>query len=324
MPELLRRSLLALAASSPGLAVAQTARWPNRALRLIVPFQPGAGTDLLARAYAPRLAELLGQPVMIENRAGNSGMIGTEVAARAPADGYTLLLADASVLAIHPATRTNLPYDPIGSFDPVALVGADDSALVVRADSPFRRAADVLAAAKAWPGGLSYSSAGIGTSTHMAAEFLKQMAGVDLLHVPYRGSSQALAGMLTGQVDMTFTTMNKAMAAVRGRAALALATTGATRDPVLPDVPTFAELGFPAYQASGWVGFVVPAGTPPDIVGELAGTIAQVAAQPGFARRIARIGLKPILSTPAAFRAILPPEIARWSEVARQAGVQLE
>ncbi|MDP3416308.1 tripartite tricarboxylate transporter substrate binding protein [Falsiroseomonas sp.] len=324
MPELLRRGLLALAASIPGLAVAQRARWPNRPLRLIVPFQPGAAPDLLARAYAPRLAELLGQPVLIENRAGASGLVGTEVAARAPADGYTLLLANASVLAISPAIRTNLPYDPIGSFDPVALVGTDDSALVVRADSPFRRATDVLAAAKAWPDGLSYSSGGIGSSTHMAAEFLQQMVGVDLLHVPYRGSPQALAGMLTGQVDMTFTTMNAAMAAVRGRAARALATTGATRDPLLPDVPTFAELGFPAYEASGWLGFVVPAGTPPDIVGELAGAIRQVAAQPGTARRVASLGIKPILSTPAAFRAILPPEIARWSEVARQAGVQLE
>ncbi|MGK7862011.1 Bug family tripartite tricarboxylate transporter substrate binding protein [Falsiroseomonas sp. E2-1-a4] len=324
MPELPRRSLLALAASFPCLAVAQTARWPNRPLRLIVPFQPGAGPDLLARAYAPLLAELLGQPVMIENRAGASGLIGAEVAARAPADGYTLLLADAFVLTINPAIRANLPYDPIGSFDPVALVGADDSALVVRADSPFRRAADVLAAAKAWPGGLSYSSAGIGSSTHMAAEFLEQMAGVDLLHVPYRGSPQALAGMLTGQVDMTFTTMNAAMTAVRSRAARPLATTGATRDPALPEVPTFAELGFPTYQASGWLGFVVPAGTPSDIVGELAGAIAQVAAQPGLARRVASLGMKPIQSTPAAFRAILPPEIARWSEVARQAGVQLE
>jgi tripartite-type tricarboxylate transporter receptor subunit TctC len=324
MPELSRRGLLALAALSPGPAMAQVTRWPNRPLRLIVPHQPGASPDLVARTYAPRLAELLGQPVLIENRAGASGMIGTEVAARAPADGYTLLLADASVLTINPAIRANLPYDPIGSFDPVALIGADDTALVVRTDSPFRRATDVLAAAKAWPDGLSYSSAGIGTSTHMAAEFLQQMVGMDLLHVPYRGGSQALAGLLTGQVDMTFTTMNAATAAVRGRAARSLATTGATRDPLLPDVPTFAELGFPAFQASGWLGFVVPAGTPPDNVGELAGAIRQVAAQPGVTRRVANLGMTPILSTPAAFRAILPPEIARWSEVARQAGVQLE
>ena len=188
---------------------------------------PGAGTDLLARAYAQRLTELLGQPVVVENRAGASGIIGTEAAARAPADGYTILMANSSVLAINPAIRATLPYDPVGSFDPVALVGANDSALVVRTASPFRSVADLLAAAKARPGVLSYSSAGTGTSTHMAAEFFKQMAGVDILHVPYRGSPQAVTDMLGGQVDMTFNTINSVMTAVRdgaaaGRAGLAL------------------------------------------------------------------------------------------------------
>ncbi|WP_439597789.1 Bug family tripartite tricarboxylate transporter substrate binding protein [Falsiroseomonas sp.] len=324
MPELPRRGLLALAGLAPLPAAAQTPPWPSRPLRIIVPYPPGAGTDLLARAYAQRLTELLGQPVVIENRAGASGMIGTEAAARAPADGYTILMANSSVLAINPAIRASLPYDPIGSFDPVALVGANDTALVVRSASPFRSVADLVAAAKAWPGALSYSSAGTGTSTHMAAEFFKQMAGVDILHVPYRGSPQAVTDMLGGQVDMTFNTVNSVVTAVRDGAARALATTGATRDPVLPDVPTLAELGFPAYQASGWLGFVVPAGTPSDIVSELAGAIAQVAAQPGFAERIAGIGLKPILSTPAEFRAIIAPEIARWTDVARRAGVQVE
>ncbi|MGX9962930.1 Bug family tripartite tricarboxylate transporter substrate binding protein [Roseomonas sp. F4] len=324
MPHLPRRSLLALAALSPTLAAAQGADWPNRAIRIIVPFPPGAGTDLLARAYAQRLTELLGQPVVIENRAGASGIIGTEAAARSPADGYTILMANSSVLAINPAIRRALPYDPVGSFDPVALVGANDSALVVRANSPFRSVADLLAAGKARPGTLTYSSAGTGTSTHMAAEFFKQMAGVDILHVPYRGSPQAVTDMLGGQVDMTFNTVNSVMTAVRDGAARALATTGATRDPLLPDVPTFSELGFPAYQASGWLGFVVPSGTSPAIISQLASAIAQVAAMPGFSERISAIGMKPTISTPAEFRAIIAPEIERWTQVARQAGVQVE
>ncbi|NKC30303.1 Bug family tripartite tricarboxylate transporter substrate binding protein [Falsiroseomonas selenitidurans] len=320
-----RRSMLAL----PGLLLArpgaaQTADWPSRAIRIIVPFPPGAGTDLLARAYAQRLTEVLGQAVVIENRAGASGMIGTEAAARAPADGYTILMANSSVLAINPAIRATLPYDPVGSFDPVALVGANDSALVVRTESPFRTVAALLAAARARPGGLSYSSAGTGTSTHMAAEFFKQTAGVDILHVPYRGSPQALTDMLGGQVDMNFNTVNAVVAAVRDGKARALATTGASRDPLLPDVPTFAEIGFTGYQASGWLGFVVPAGTPPAIVDRLAAAIAQVAALPGFAQRIASIGMKPTISTPAEFRAIIGPEIARWTRVARQAGVTVE
>ncbi|MBU8539897.1 Bug family tripartite tricarboxylate transporter substrate binding protein [Falsiroseomonas tokyonensis] len=324
MPQLPRRSLLALAVLAPGFAFAQTPAWPSRAIRIIVPYPPGAGTDLLARAYGQKLTELLGQPVVIENRAGASGMIGTEAAARSPADGYTILMANSSVLAINPAIRANLPYDPVGGFDPVALVGANDAALVVRTASPFRSVAEVIAAAKARPGQLSYSSAGTGTSTHMAAEFFKQMAGVDILHVPYRGSPQAVTDMLGGQVDMTFNTVNSVMTPVRDGAARALATTGATRDPLLPDVPTFAEVGLTGYRASGWLGFVVPAGTPPGIIGELASAIAQIAAQPGFAERIAAIGIKPTISTPAEFRAIIAPEIARWTEVARLAGVQVE
>jgi tripartite-type tricarboxylate transporter receptor subunit TctC len=330
MTQLPRRGLLALAALAPGLAMAprfaaaQAADWPSRTIRIIVPFPPGAGTDLLARAYAQRLTELLGQPVVIENRAGASGIIGTEAAARSPADGYTILMANSSVLAINPAIRASLPYDPVGSFDPVALVGANDSALVVRSASPFRSVADLLAAAKARPGTLSYSSAGTGTSTHMAAEFFKQMAGVDILHVPYRGSPQAVTDMLGGQVDMTFNTVNSVMTPVRDGAARALATTGTTRDPLLPDVPTFAEVGLTGYSASGWLGFVVPSGTPPAIITRLASAIAQIAAMPGFTERIASIGMKPTISTPAEFRAIIAPEIARWTEVARLAGVQVE
>lgn len=328
MSPLPRRSLLALApalaASTSSRAAAQTPPWPSRAVKIIVPFPPGAGTDLLARAYAQRLTELLGQPVVIENRAGATGMIGTEAAARSPADGYTILMANSSVLAINPAIRANLPYDPVASFDPVALVGANDAALVVRAASPFRNVSELLAAAKARPGALSYSSAGTGTSTHMAAEFLKQMAGVDILHVPYRGSPQALTDMLGGQVDMNFNTVNAVVSAVRDGTARALATTGATRDPLLPDVATFAELGFPNYRASGWLGFVVPAGTPQPIIAQLASAIAQVAAGPGFAERISSIGMKPTISTPAEFRALIGPEIARWTEVARLAGVQVE
>lgn len=324
MFQLPRRGLLALAAFTPALARAQTPEWPSRAIRVIVPFPPGAGTDILARAYAQHLSDLLRQPVVIENRAGASGIIGTEAASRAAPDGYTMLMANSSVLAINPAIRATLPYDPRNGFEPIALVGANDSALVVRADSPFRSVADVIAAAKARPGTLSYSSAGSGTSTHMAAEFFKQTAGVDILHVPYRGSAPAVTDMLGGQVSMTFNTVNAVMPPVRDGLARALATTGATRDPLLPNVPTFAEAGLPGYQASGWLGFVMPAGTSASIIGQMASAIAQVAAMPGFSDRIAAIGMKPIISTPAEFRAIIGPEIERWTQVARQAGVQVE
>jgi tripartite-type tricarboxylate transporter receptor subunit TctC len=312
----------ALLAAAP--AWGQAAPWPSRPVRIIVPFPPGAGTDLLARAYAQRLSEMWGQPVVIENRAGAAGIIGTEAAYRAPKDGYTILMANSSVLAIGPAINPNLPYDPINGFDPVALVGSNDNALIVRTASPYRSVADIVAAARARPGTLTYATPGTGTSGHMAGEFFKQLAGIDITHVPYRGSPQALTDTLGGQVDMAMTTLNSVVAAVRNNQARALATTGATRDPLLPEVPTLAEVGFAGYEASGWLGFVVPAGTPPEIVARMAESIQRIYADPAFTDRIAAVGMRPIISTPQAFRAILAPELARWREVAQRAGVKPE
>ncbi|MGG5812187.1 Bug family tripartite tricarboxylate transporter substrate binding protein [Falsiroseomonas sp. CW058] len=319
-----RSMLLAGGAFLAPPAIAQTAPWPSRAVRIIVPFPAGAGTDQLARAYAQRLGEMWGQPVVVENRAGGAGVIGTEAAFRAPKDGYTILMANSAVLAIGPAINPALPYDPINGFDPVALVGANDNGLVVRAASPFRSVAEVVAAARARPGILTYATPGNGTSGHMAGEFLKQLAGIDITHVPYRGSPQALTDLLGGQVDLAMTTLNSVVPAVRGGQARVLATTGATRDPILPDVPTLAELGFPGYEASGWLGFVVPAGTPPEIISRMADSIQRVAADTTFTDRITAAGMRPIISTPDAFRAILSPELARWRDVAQRAGVRPE
>jgi len=321
-----RRSLLmGTGASVAAVALpasAQQPAWPTRAVRVIVPFPAGAGTDVLARAYSQRLSEIWGQPVVIENRAGAGGIIGTEAASRAARDGYTILMANSSVLAIGPAINPNLPYDPLTAFDPVALLGSNDNAVVVRAASPFRTLAELVAAAKAKPGELSYASPGSGTSGHMAAEFFKQMAGLDITHVPYRGSPQALTDVLGGQVDMTMNTINAIVAAVRSGQARALATTGRTRDPLLPDVPTLAEVGFPAYEASGWLGFVVPAGTPAEIVARMSADIRTIAADTAFTDRIAAGGIRPLISTPEEFRAILAPELARWRGVAQRAGVR--
>jgi tripartite-type tricarboxylate transporter receptor subunit TctC len=323
--ETTRRAILAtagLALAAPALG--QTPPWPSRAVRIIVPFPAGAGTDLLARAYAQRLSEAWGQPVVIENRAGAAGIIGTEAAFRAPKDGYTILMANSSVLAIGPAINPNLPYDPVGGFDPVALVGANDNGLVVRMASPFRSVADVVAAAKARPGELTYATAGAGTSGHMAGEFFKQLAGIDITHVPYRGTPPAVTDMLGGQVDMTMTTLNSIIAAVRNGQARVLATTGRTRDPLLPEAPTLAELGFPGYEASGWLGFVVPSGTPAEVTARIAESIRRIAADPAFAQRITEAGMRPLISTPEEFRAILAPELARWRDVAQRAGVKPE
>ena len=320
-----RRSLLAASALAalPSQVRAQPA-WPSRPIRVIVPFPAGAGSDLLARVYAQRLSDVWGQPIVVENRAGASGIIGTEAASRAPKDGYTILMANAAVLSSGPAVNTNLPYDPIGGFDPVALVGSNDAALVVRASSPFRTVADLLAAARARPDTLSFSSAGTGTSTHMAGEYMKQMAGVSITHVPYRGTPQALTDTIAGVVDMTMATINTAIPVVRDGQARALATTGATRDPLMPDVPTFSEVGLTGYTASGWLGFVVPAGVPAEIIARMSAGIRQVYDEPGFQQRVAGLGMRPVISTPEEFRAMLAPELARWITVARQAGVRTD
>jgi len=325
-----RRRLLAggaalLAAPGPAIPLARAqAAFPDRPVRMIVPAAAGAGQDILGRVVAQRLSELWGQPVVVENRVGAAGTIGVEAIAKAPRDGYTLGVVNSSSLAIAPALMA-VGYDPLLSFQPLGLGASNDCALGVRAASPLRDVAGVVAAARAAPGRLTWSSAGSGSSTHMAGELFGIVTGTDIVHVPYRGSPAALTDTLGGQVDMTFSTINTLLPAIRGGQLRALATTGQTRDPLLPDIPTFAEAGYPAYEASGWLGFAGPAGLPPELAARIGAAIRQVTETPEFRQAILAAGMRPRSSgTPEEFRDFLRVEIGRWSGIARRSGARMD
>jgi tripartite-type tricarboxylate transporter receptor subunit TctC len=318
IPRRLALGLLAM----PRLAFAQDA-FPTRPVRMIVPAAAGAGQDILGRLVAQRLSEAWGQPVVVENRVGAGGAIGVEMIAKAPRDGHTLGVVNSSSLAITPAL-TQVGYDPLTSFAPLGLGASNDCALGVRAASPFRAVVDVVAAARARPGQLTWASAGSGSSTHMAGELFRLVAGVDIVHVHYRGSPAALTDTLGGQVDMTFNTINTLLPAIRGGALRALATTGQGRDPLLPDVPSFAEVGYPAYEASGWLGFAAPAGTPPDLVARISAAIRQVTESEAFRRAILAAGMRPRSSGAQEFQDFMRVEIGRWAEIARRSGARMD
>jgi len=320
-----RRHWLGVAAGlalAPRLALAQGQAWPNRPVRMIIPAAPGSGMDIVGRTVSRLLQEAWGVPVVVENRVGAGGTIGTDVLAKAPRDGYTMGVVNSSSLAISPAMMPNIPYDSLTSFAPLGLGASNDCALGVRADSRFHSAADVVAAAKAAPGTLTWASAGSGSSTHMAGELFRLTADVEIVHVPYRGSPPAITDLLGGQVDMTFNTINALIPGIRDGRIRALATTGTSRDPLLPEVPTFAEVGYPAYEASGWIGFALPAGTPPEIVAEASEAIRRATGSDAFREVMTTAGMRPRSSTAAEFTAFLPVEIRRWTDVVHRSGAK--
>jgi tripartite-type tricarboxylate transporter receptor subunit TctC len=325
LPLFRRRILLAalpaLAAPPPARAQAD---FPTRPIRMIVPSAAGSGQDILGRVVAQRLSELWGQPVVVENRVGAGGTIGSDLIAKAPRDGYTIGVINSSSMAISPALLPSVPYDPMTSFTPLGLGAANDCALAVRKDSPFHSVADVVTAAKARPGQVTWASAGSGTSTHMAGELFRLEAGVDVVHVPYRGSPAALTALLGGQVDMLFNTINSLLAAVRNDQIRALASTGRSRDPLLPEVPSFVEAGFAAYEASGWLGFAGPAGLPPEILRKLSEGIRQVTQSQAFQDAMITAGMRPQSSSAQAFRDYMEVEIGRWRDIARRSGAKMD
>jgi tripartite-type tricarboxylate transporter receptor subunit TctC len=327
---LYRRSAIALfgALAMPRIATAQATaeaqNYPSRPVRLIVPAAPGAGQDILGRILAQKLEAVWHQPVVVENRAGAGGTLGTDMIAKAPKDGYTLGVVNSSSMAISPVLMPNVAYAPLKDFAPLGLGASNDCALAVRGSSPFRSVADVVAAAKAQPGMLTWASAGSGSSTHMAGELFGMIAEVDIVHVPYRGSPAAITDTLGGQVSMTFNTINAVLPSVSSGQMRALATTGKTRDPLLPEVPSFAEAGFPAYEASGWLGFVAPAGTPPEIVQKASLAIREITRSEAFQKAIITAGMRPQSSTAQAFQDFMQVEIGRWSDVVRKSGAKLD
>lgn len=323
---MIRRNFIAGAVGTAlaplGLQVNAQTGWPLRPVRLVVPFPPGGLVDNMARLIGPRLAQALGQPVVIDNKPGAGGNIGAAEVARAAADGYTLLMASPP-LTISPAVYTTLPYQP-SQLAPIALVGRVPNVMLVNPASGIASVADLTARAKARPGKMNYASNGNGTSLHLSAELYKSTAGVFLTHIPYRGAAAALTGLLSGEVDMMFDNLPSAIGQIQAGRLKALAVTTAQRSSALPNVPTLVEAGVPGFDVSAWFGLAGPAGLPAPVVTLLERQLARIAADPEVIATMARQGADPAAMDSPAFRAFMATDAGRWKKVADFAKIQLD
>jgi tripartite-type tricarboxylate transporter receptor subunit TctC len=293
-----------------------SAQYPNKPLRLIVPFAPGGSTDIFARLIAERAQAPLGQPVVVENRAGAAGNIGAEAVARSAPDGYTLLMATTGVMAINNALYKNMTYDAAKDLEPVIFVASITNVLIVPPDFPAKSVAELIAAAKKEPGKLSFASSGAGSSTHMSAELFKSMSGTDILHVPYKGSGQALPDLMSGRVSMMFENAPGAVSHIKAGKVRALAVTGLKRSPALPELPTVAET-VAGYESLSWSGIAVPAGTPKPIIEKLNKDLNAVLAAPEMRQKLAEQGAEHVGGQPEAFARHIRAEREKWSRLIR-------
>ncbi len=297
--------------------------YPVRAVRIVVPFAAGATNDIVARLFARKLSEQTLQPFVVENRAGGSGIPGAELVAKSAPDGYTLLLGNTSLLGIQISLYSKLPYDP-RDFAPVSVLAISPSALVVHPSVPAKSAAELIAYAKANPGKLNYASAGNGTPFHLSAELFKAQTGTNMVHVPYKGAAPALNDLLAGEVQLMFDNIPSVLAHIRGGKVRAIATTGATRLSLLPEVPTLAEAGFKNAQSVSWFAIVAPKGTPKDIIARLNAGLVKAASQPDLRQRLYELGAEPVGNSPEEAAEHIRAEIAKWEKVIRESGAKAD
>lgn len=311
-----------LCAVAPPAALAQS--WPSKPVRIIVPHAPGGVTDVVTRTVAQPLSEALGQPVVVDNRPGAAGLLGTEVAATAAPDGYTLLMF-VDTNTIFPSTVKSLRHDPAKSFAPITILGRGAHVLVAHPSLPVETLQDLVRYAKAHPRELSYASPGTGSPQHLGVEIIKSAAGLDMVHIPYKGGGQAIVDVVGGQVKLGILGMAPALPHIKSGRLKALAVTGATRSKVLPDVPTVAESGFPGFETGQWQGIVAPAGTPAAVITRTHDELLKIMRQPAIAEKLASIGMDTTTSaTPEDFARMLQDELKRWPEVVKAAGIQAE
>jgi len=323
-----RRSLLGAvlagtaAGTSARLAVAQDT-YPSKPIRLVIPFPPGGGADAVARPLGPLLTETLGQPIVLDNRGGANGNLGAEIVAKAPADGYTLLLANSS-LTISGGLYAKLPFNPLADFSPISLVGVTPSVLATHPSLPARTVKEFVELAKARPGKLSYGSSGIGSTMHLGAALLQSMAGLDTVHVPYKGGGPAIADALSGQTDFIFVNPVAVLAQVRAGKLNALAVTSKKRLAILPDVPTFEEVGYPGLLSSTFYGLLGPAGLPREIVMRLNAAVVAAVARKELADHLVALGYEMESNTPEQFAAFLRDDAAQWLRLIKMTGASAE
>ncbi len=316
------RAALALALSITSAAFAQA--WPTKPVKIVVPFPPGGTTDILARAIGFDLTKAWSQPIIVENRPGAGGNIGAEAVAKSPADGYTLLMGTVGTHGINPSVYKKMAYDAIKDFAPVTLVALVPNMLVVHPSVPVKSVGELIALAKKQPGKLTFASSGNGTSIHLSGALFETLAGVDLVHVPYKGSSPAIIDLLAGQVNMMFDNMPSALPYVKSGKLRALAVTSARRSPAMPELPTIAEAGVKGYEASSWFGMLAPAGTPKDVVAKANGAILKSLSTPDIKEKLSSQGAEPAGDTPEKFAAFIRAEIDKWAKVVKASGATID
>jgi tripartite-type tricarboxylate transporter receptor subunit TctC len=313
--------VLALCAAS---SVAHAQAYPNRSVRLVIAFAAGGPGDTAGRLVAPRLSELWGQQVVIDNRAGANSIVGSEIVARSAPDGYTLLIVSAG-FAINVSMYSKLPYDTLKDFTPVTPITAGPSILVSHPSLPAKNLKELIALAKAKPGQMVYASSGSGApGSHLGMELLKTMAGIDVVHVPYKSMAPGLTDILGGQVHMGIPTINVTLPHVRAGRLRAMGVTSLTRSPAAPDIPTIAEQGLTGYEANNWYGIMAPAGIPAEIANKIAADVGKVVNLPELQSRVAALGMEPRATTPAEFQTYVRSEIAKWAKVVKASGAKAD
>jgi tripartite-type tricarboxylate transporter receptor subunit TctC len=319
------KSLLALSCGLALLApVAQAQSYPTKPIRLIVPFPPGGGNDVIARVIAQKLGERLGQQVIVDNRAGANGIVGLQALMQSPPDGYTLAVGAAGPLAVNPSLYDKLPYDPLKDFSPITNMVNYPLLLVVHPSVPVKNTQDLINLAKAKPKQLYFASPGSGNSGHLAGELLNSMANVQTVHVPYKGQGPALSDLISGQVQMLYSSIPSVLPQVKSGQLNALAVGSAKRVPSLPDIPTISESGVPGYEAYSWVGMVAPAKTPKDIVNRLNREIVDILKQKDVSEKLNQQGALPVGDSPEQFGAYIKTEIEKWGAVVRAANIKAD
>ena len=316
-------SLILLCVALAGiLPPAQAQQYPTRPVRFVVPFAPGGSTDTLARTLGVKLADTLGQQVVVDNRPGGNGDIGMLIVAQAPPDGHTLLLGYIANLAIAPSLHAKMPYDPTRDYAPITQIATSPNVMTAHAAVPAKGLKDLVALAKAKPGTVNFASTGVASVGHLTGELLNNLAGMKMTHVPYKGGGAAIIGLLSGDVQVMFSGFSAAMPHIKSGKIRSLAVTGAQRSPALADVPTIAEQGFPGVEATAWYGVLAPAGTPRPVVMRLHGDVAKALKQPDVIQRLGALGFEIVGSTPEHFGAYIKTEIRKWEKVVKASGAK--
>ncbi len=316
--------VISLFASVLVSSIALAQGWPTRPVRLISPFAPGGGADITSRAVAQKLSISLGQQVVVENRGGAGGMIGVDIATKAPADGYTMVMGTIGPIAINPSLYKKMTYDPIRDLIPVSQAANALNVLVVHPSLPAKNVKEMIVIAKARPGQMNYGSSGPGATDHLAGELFNVLAGVKMVHVPYKGGAPAMLDLVSGNVQVVFSTVSTAIAAMDSKRVRPLGMTGSQRFELMPDLPTIAQAGLKGFEVNNWYGIFLPAGTPKDIVARLNGEVVKALAAPDVKKRLLEAGIVATSSSPEGFTAYVKAETTKWAKVIKDAGITVE